>query len=85
MLGQGELVEPSFTEVVLLPGDWLMLCSDGLWNQLSDTTMLAALRQANTDPTHAVEALVAAANEAGGEDNISVVLVRADEGNIALA
>jgi protein phosphatase len=59
----------------LQPGDALLLCSDGQWEMTRDATM-EQLIATHADPQRACEALVAAANEAGGEDNISVVLVR---------
>jgi serine/threonine protein phosphatase PrpC len=54
----------------------LMLCSDGLWNYQPDAGKLAglALPRALTDPLGAAQALVTFAIEAGGRDNITVVL-----------
>ena len=63
-------------EVDLEPGDWLLLCSDGLWNMVDESIILSELRQANDDPARVVDALVLAANNAGGKDNISVVAAR---------
>ena len=53
-----------------------MLCSDGLWNYQPDAAKLAglALPSALTDPLGAAQALVTFAIEAGGRDNITVVL-----------
>ncbi len=75
-IGQESLLKPSFTEVKVVPGDWLLLCSDGLWNMVKDEQTLAELQKAANDPTRAVEALVAAANAAGGKDNISVSAIK---------
>ncbi len=54
----------------------LLLCSDGLWNYQPDATKLAelALPQALTDPLGAAQALVKFAIDAGGMDNVTVVL-----------
>ncbi len=54
----------------------LMLCSDGLWNYQPDAGKLAemALPAALADPLGAAQALVTFAIEAGGRDNITVVL-----------
>ena len=54
----------------------LMLCSDGLWNYQPDAGKLAelALPGALTDPLAAAQALVTFAIEAGGRDNITVIL-----------
>jgi len=56
-------------------GDVYLLCSDGLTTMLSEEEILALL-VANPRLRDAGEALVAAANEAGGRDNITVVLMR---------
>ena len=60
------------------PGDTLLLCSDGLIARLTDDDVLAVLRDHAEDLDAAVHALVDAANRAGGPDNITVALVRAD-------
>ena len=57
------------------PGDALLLCSDGQWEMTRDPAMTELL-VAEPDPLAACIALVDAANAAGGEDNITVVLVR---------
>lgn len=59
------------------PGDCLLLCSDGLTEMLSDDAIEATLRT-QAEPEAACTALVAQANEAGGVDNITVVIVRFD-------
>ena len=75
-IGQDAILNPSLIEVKLTPGDWLLLCSDGLWNMVEDNQILTELQNAGDNPTQAVEALVAAANEAGGKDNISVTAIK---------
>jgi protein phosphatase len=59
------------------PGDRLLLCSDGLTEMVGDEAIFAALR-AEADPEQACRTLLAAANAAGGRDNITVVIVRFD-------
>ena len=66
-----------FTER-LKPGDTLFLCSDGQWEMTRDGQM-AEIIGVHDDPQAACEALIAAANEAGGEDNITSVLVRFEQ------
>ncbi len=61
-------------EIDAAPGDRLLLCSDGLSSMLLDRT-IATLLGSHADPAAAARALVDAANEAGGQDNISVIVV----------
>jgi serine/threonine protein phosphatase PrpC len=62
------------------PGDLFLLCSDGLTDMLSEEEIAEVLLAAERDPPAAAEALVVAANEHGGEDNITVVLFELEEG-----
>ena len=57
------------------PGDIYLMCSDGLSDMLDDA-MVARLLQTNASLPVAGQALVDAANEAGGKDNIALILVR---------
>jgi protein phosphatase len=57
------------------PGDVYLMCSDGLSDMLDDA-MMARLLQMNDSLPGAGRALIDAANEAGGKDNIALVLVR---------
>ena len=59
-------------------GDRLLLCSDGLTEMVSNEAIAATL-QAEREPEAACLSLLAQANEAGGRDNITVVIVRFDE------
>jgi protein phosphatase len=61
-------------------GDLVLLCSDGLTDMLSEHEIAAAILEAERDPEGAADALVAAANAEGGEDNITVVLFELVEG-----
>jgi serine/threonine protein phosphatase PrpC len=54
-------------------GDRLLLCSDGLWESVRDEQIARAMRQ--PDMNDGARMLVAAANEAGGPDNITVLIV----------
>ena len=68
--------------VELKPGDLLLMCSDGLSNMLEDEEMRMIIKR-QRDIVEMVEELVKAANEIGGKDNISVILIDpfADEVN----
>lgn len=54
-------------------GECLLLCSDGLWNTVSEAIMVELIREASSAQA-ACEALVGVANQAGGRDNITVIL-----------
>ncbi|MCR4842019.1 MAG: Stp1/IreP family PP2C-type Ser/Thr phosphatase [Eubacterium sp.] len=69
-----ELEVDVFTEK-LNKGDEVLLCSDGLTNMVEDT-LIEQIIKAGTDLVDEVTRLIAAANENGGIDNISVVLIR---------
>jgi serine/threonine protein phosphatase PrpC len=55
-------------------GDWLLLCSDGLWEMVRDEAMLLVLRRA-PNPQRACDELITQANRNGGEDNITAAIV----------
>jgi protein phosphatase len=59
----------------VMPGDTYLLCSDGLSDMLDDESIAQLLMGVETLP-EAASALIDAANDAGGKDNISVVLAR---------
>jgi PPM family protein phosphatase len=60
-------------------GDILLLCSDGLTTMITDDEIVKVVRDAAGDVEKAAPALVANANAKGGEDNITVLLLRFDE------
>jgi len=74
-LGTKELVEPDVQSEDLVSGDLYLLCSDGLSGEVSDQDLLFGVLESE-QPDDACELLVAMANEAGGRDNISALLVR---------
>ena len=68
-------VELERTPVPLKSGDWVLLCSDGLSRMVPDRQIADIVRE-SASPKEGVKRLVAAANEAGGVDNITAVLVK---------
>jgi len=73
----GVPVDVSFENVE--PGDVYVLCSDGLNGMVSDDRILDIVHGAGADVETTAKALVAQANENGGEDNTTVVVVRITE------
>jgi len=74
-LGSESAVYPDFYQEVPQPGDVLLLCSDGLSNEIS-ADEFAAIAVQQTDVAAMGDALVELANERGGHDNITVVTAR---------
>jgi protein phosphatase len=68
-----------YPAIELQPGDGLLLCSDGLWSMVHPETRLAALLAAGGEPGAVCRRLVAAANQAGGEDNVTVIWVQMEQ------
>lgn len=78
------LVEPTQSDALPLEvGDRYLLCSDGLTDMLSHE-QIAAIMQASPDSEETATALVNAALEAGGKDNVTVIVltVTADSANV---
>ena len=73
-IGMEAEVYPDIRSVPLKKGDRLLLCSDGVTGMVPDAEIAALLSQ-NPEPKAACQALVAAANLAGGKDNITAVIV----------
>jgi PPM family protein phosphatase len=73
-LGVSAHVETDMWELELRSGDRVVLCSDGLTNEVGSDEMAAILREVD-DPEEAARRLVDAANENGGADNVTVVVV----------
>jgi protein phosphatase len=73
---EGEAL-PDIQTLRLEAGDRLLLCSDGLTGMVSDRRIAHLLRQQPT-PEDACQALIAAANAAGGRDNISAIVIDVD-------
>lgn len=76
-IGDRPTVEADTAELALAPGDRLVLCSDGLWEMLRNEGIADVLMQ-ESDPQAAAGLLVARANAAGGDDNITVIVVQAE-------
>ncbi len=74
-LGQGEPFDADILTTQLPAGGLLLLCSDGLWGQVPPEKIRTVV-ESTPDLKAACQKLVAAANDAGGPDNITAVLVK---------
>lgn len=77
-LGAGYDATPEIGEFDVLPDDLFLLCSDGLNDMVDDADIELALAELGCNLDMAAETLVELANDNGGQDNISVVLVRVE-------
>jgi serine/threonine protein phosphatase PrpC len=73
-LGQVDDTEADLYSRSLTEGDWLILCSDGLTRHVTPAEMTAIISQ-HDNPEAVVQALIDLANQRGGEDNISSVVI----------
>lgn len=76
-LGQEDAAPPDVLDVPLHAGDRLMLCSDGLWDELSDDVIGRVVGEC-PDPQTCANELVRLANEAGGNDNSTALVIFVD-------
>jgi serine/threonine protein phosphatase PrpC len=74
-LGTSEVVQVDLTYVDLRADDTLLICSDGLSGMVRSEDIRGVLVELE-DPVEACAKLVASANEAGGHDNVTVVIVK---------
>jgi|SRR5579872_4236833 len=72
-LGTQSSVDVDIFEEYLHDGDVVLMCSDGLYRMVAESELARALA---AEPQQAADALVALANDHGGHDNISVILIR---------
>jgi len=77
-LSGGEDPEVDVTEVVPRPGERYLLCSDGLFTVVPDTRITELVGDPKVPLEAIVSALIAAANEAGGPDNITALILQID-------
>jgi serine/threonine protein phosphatase PrpC len=78
-IGAKESIDIEVSEQRLQNGDVVMLCSDGLHGMVHDDHMLGILHPFPGSLEEAASQLIAAANDAGGRDNVTVVLIRYTE------
>jgi protein phosphatase len=74
-LGTQDQVDVDADEQLLLAGDTVLLCSDGLTHMVSDPEIASVLSTADS-AKEAVDGLISLANENGGQDNVTVIVIR---------
>ena len=74
-LGSRTDVLVDIVEETMKPGDLFVLCSDGLNTMIDDDGIRAVMLENPSDPKGTCEALIAAANARGGEDNVTVIAI----------
>jgi len=74
-LGAEQVIPVDSFREQLQPGDTLLLCSDGLWEMVRDPLIQQILRR-GTDPSQTSSALLHAALDGGGADNVSVIVIQ---------
>jgi len=77
-LGTQPTVEADFYEEGIQPGDTVLLCTDGLWGEVSEEEMVQMATRP-LDPKGMASELVALANQRGGPDNITVIILQVGE------
>lgn len=75
-LGSEDRVQVEIADLELRAGDFYLLCSDGLSKMVEDDILVDLVTAYGLDPAACVKALVDAANHAGGDDNITAIVVR---------
>ncbi|MBQ0025792.1 MAG: Stp1/IreP family PP2C-type Ser/Thr phosphatase [Lachnospiraceae bacterium] len=73
-IGSSDNVEPDFFRIDLLPGDRILLCSDGVTNTVTDEK-IAAILSTQADLKDLVESLIKTGIDNGGVDNLTAILV----------
>jgi serine/threonine protein phosphatase PrpC len=82
-IGDRPSVEVDAQVLPLAPGERLILCSDGLWEMIRSEGIEDVMLQ-EPDPQVACDVMVRRANAAGGEDNISVIVVQVEAAPVAV-
>lgn len=72
-VGAQENLQVAMSETNLRPGDWMMLCSDGLHGPVEEADV-AVIMKGSATPAEKAKMLTVRANENGGPDNVSVIV-----------
>ncbi len=74
-MGRNEDLKVDIISYSVMPGSWMLLCSDGLWGVLSEEE-INNIVSGVSEPQMACDKLVRTANDAGGPDNVTVILIK---------
>jgi len=74
-LGIDETVKPEMVQIPAQNLEWLLLCTDGLYEHVSDIEIQGAIQKLN-DPALITKKLIQMALSRGGTDNVTVVVVK---------
>jgi len=75
-LGGKDEFDVDVDELELKGNDIILMCSDGLTTMVPDSEILRIVQKSNDNLDRSVKSLIRTANEAGGDDNITVILIR---------
>jgi protein phosphatase len=75
-IGTREAVTPDIQKIAPEPGDLFLLCSDGLTKEISETRLAEVLGADSSDLQALCQRLIQSANDAGGSDNVTAIVVR---------
>ena len=78
-IGAETKIKIDYFDLTLKKDDYVLFCSDGLTNMLNNQQILEIVQDNNLYIREKVEKLINKANEAGGKDNITVILIQVDE------
>ena len=81
-VGINESVQVDVAKTAVEENDIYLLCSDGLSDMISNETIAELLQKHRSDLTQALDALIAEAKDAGGRDNVSVILMQVGKGSL---
>ena len=75
-IGAEEYVKADFKQVSILPGDIILLCTDGLFGEVSEEKITEIITQQGVTMSSATSRLVEEANQSGGADNVTIVCLK---------
>lgn len=81
-VGATRKIKPDFFELELQENDYILLCTDGLTNMVSDMYISNIVSKKEFTLEDKVNLLIDKANENGGKDNITIVLIRIDKADL---